>query len=151
MAKTEEWRVPRGEVKDAIRQACKDYTVREIAWDQWLWLDAAEELTDEGLPVVEFPQTLTRMGPATQRFYELVVNRKIEHDGDPALARHISNAQLKVDTRGKRLQKDAKTSPRKIDLAVASVMAVDRAGFWMTEDLPNTFNGMDIKDIKFVW
>lgn len=130
-----DWKVPRGTVKDTIRQACRDYRVREIAWDEYLWLDAAEDLEDEGLPVVAFPQTLGRMGPATQRFYEMVTTRHISHDGDPRLARHLENAQLKTDSRGSRLMKDARQSPRKIDLAVASVMAVDRAGFWLTQTL----------------
>lgn len=128
-----DWRVPRGEVKDAIRKACQQWNVREIAWDRWRWEDAAEELEDEGLPIVAFPQTLTYMGPATQRFYEMVTNGKIEHDGNPALARHLDNAQLKTDTQGSRLVKDAKGSPRKIDLAVASVMAVHRAAWWLTQ------------------
>jgi phage terminase large subunit-like protein len=39
----------------------------------------------------------------------------------------MDNCTLKVDARGARLAKDAKNSPRKIDLAVASVMAFDRA------------------------
>lgn len=146
-----EWSVPRGEVKDAIRQACRDYKVREIAWDEFLWLDAAEELTDEGLPVVVFPQTLTRMGPATQRFYEMVTNKRLSHDGDPRLARHIRNAQLKTDSRGSRLQKDARNSPRKIDAAVAAVMALDRAGYWLVQPGDDTWNGVPIKDIHFVW
>jgi phage terminase large subunit-like protein len=34
---------------------------------------------------------------------------------------------VKVDARGSRLTKDTKNSPRKIDLAVAAVMALDRA------------------------
>lgn len=130
-----DWRVPRGAVKDEIRKACRMYRVREIAWDEYLWLDAAEDLEDEGLPVVVFPQTLGRMGPATQRFYEMVTSRKIVHDGDPRLARHLENALLKTDTRGSRLMKDARESPRKIDLAVASVMAVDRAGWWLTQEV----------------
>lgn len=146
-----EWSVPRGEVKDTIRKACRDYQVREIAFDGYGWLDAMEELESEDLPVVEFPQTLTRMGPATQRFYEMVTNRKLRHDGDPRLARHLENAQLKTDARGSRLQKDARNSPRKIDLAVAAVMAVDRAGFWLTEPGPDTFQGVPVKDIRFVW
>jgi phage terminase large subunit-like protein len=129
-----DWRVPRGAVKDEIRKACRAYRVREIAWDEWLWLDSAEELEDEGLPVVSYPQTLSRMGPATQRFYEMVTNRKISHSGDPRLARHLENAQLKVDARGSRLMKDGRDSPRKIDLAVATVMAVDRAGYWLTQE-----------------
>lgn len=147
----DEWRVPRGQVKDVIRQACRDYKVREVAWDEWLWLDAAEELEDEGLPVVLFPQTLSRMGPATQRFYELVTTQKLSHDGNPSLARHLGNAQLKRDSRGDRLMKDAKNSPRKIDLAVASVMAADRAAFWLNEDDEGTWNGVPVKQIHFVW
>ena len=147
----DEWRVPRGEVKDRIREVCRENRVVEIAWDEFLWLDAAEELTDEGLPVVIFPQTLSRMGPATQRFYEMVTTRKLRQFGDPALARHLDNAQLKVDSRGSRLQKDARNSPRKIDLAVAGVMACDRAGFWLTEPGPDTWNGVPIENIQFVW
>src|SRR5215469_4926412 len=107
----EEWRVDRAAVKDTIRQACRDYNVREVAWDEFQWLDAAEELEAEGIPVVVFPQTLTRMGPATQRFYEAVTNRRIRHNGDQRMARHLGNAQLKVDSRGSRLQKDARNSP----------------------------------------
>lgn len=159
-SRDEEWRVPRGQVKDAIRQACRDYTVREIAWDEFLWLDAAEDLTDEGLPVVVFPQTLTRMGPATQRFYEMVTLKKLGHDGDPRLARHLENCQIKTETRGSRLMKDAKNSPRKIDLAVASVMAVDRAGYWLTQPTEGTFTWKDslgvqhtqkVSETTFVW
>jgi len=148
-----EWRVPRAQVKDAIREACRTYDVREIAWDEFLWLDAAEDLTDEGLPVVVFPQTLSRMGPATQRFYEMVTTQQLTNDGDPRLTRHLSNAWIKVDSRGARLQKDARNSPRKIDLAVAAVMAVDRAAFWLTQDDPDCFPGTDvpIKGHHFVW
>ena len=134
-----DWRVPRAEVKDAIRRACREYNVREVAWDEFQWLDAAEELEGEGIPVVIFPQTLTRMGPATQRFYEAVTTRRLRHNGDARMARHLDNAQLKVDSRGSRLQKDARNSPRKIDLSVAAVMALDRADFWLNEPGPDTY------------
>jgi phage terminase large subunit-like protein len=151
-----EWRVPRPEVKDAIRQACRDYRVREVAWDEFQWLDAAEELEAEGIPVVVFPQTLTRMGPATQRFYEAVTNRRLRHNGDPRMARHLENAQLKVDSRGSRLQKDARNSPNKIDLAVSAVMALDRADFYLNEPGQDDWVASDgtvhrIEDIGFVW
>jgi phage terminase large subunit-like protein len=124
-----EWSVPRAEVKDAIRAACKRWDVLEIAWDPYLWLDAAEELLDERLPVVEFPQNQSRMAPAVQRFYELVTTRGLTHSGDQRLARHLANTVLKSDSRGSRIVKEAPNSPRKIDLAVAAVMAVDRAAW----------------------
>lgn len=156
----EDWRVPRGEVKDAIRQACRDYSVREIAADEYIWHDALEELEDEGLPVVRFPQTNTRMTPATARFYEMVKARQIGHDGDPKLARHLGNAILKRDSRGQRIVKESKNSSRKIDLAVAAVMAMDRAAFWLHEPMPDEYVWKDaqgeqhtkpIREVGFVW
>ena len=41
--------------------------------------------------MVTFPQSSERMVPATQRFYEAVVNGQLTHSGDPRLARHIEN------------------------------------------------------------
>jgi phage terminase large subunit-like protein len=122
-----DWQVPVLDVEDAIRTACKTWQVREIACDPFRWARTYQVLESEGLPVVEFPQSPSRMTPATQRFYEAVVNNTITHSGDPRLARHLSNCVLKVDARGSRLAKESKASPRKIDLAVAAVMAYDRA------------------------
>lgn len=152
-----EWQVPRGEVKDVIRKACAEMNVQECAYDEYLWQDAFDELSEEikrrdGEELfVAYPQTSSRMAPATQRFYELVQSQKIRHDGDSRLARHLGNAQIKVDERGARLVKDARKSARKIDLAIAAVMAVDRASYWLTQDPPGTFKGVATSDIRFVW
>jgi phage terminase large subunit-like protein len=67
------------------------------------------------------------MVPATQRFYEAVLNKTLTHSGDQRLARHLANTVIRTDSRGSRLSKDAKGSPRKIDLAVSAVMALERA------------------------
>jgi phage terminase large subunit-like protein len=123
----QDWRVPITAVEDAIRAACRRWQVREIVCDPFRWARTYQVLEDEGLPVVEYPQSPARMVPATQRFYEAVINRTLSHSGDPRLARHVDNCVVKVDARGTRLAKDAKNSPRKIDLAVAAVMALDRA------------------------
>lgn len=122
-----DWTVPILEVEDAIRQACRRWTVREIVCDPYRWGRTYQVLEEEGLPVVEFPQSPARMIPATTRFYEAVMNRSLTHSGDPRLARHLSNCVIKTDSRGSRLSKDARNSPRKIDLAVAAVMAHERA------------------------
>jgi phage terminase large subunit-like protein len=128
-----EWTVPRAAVKDAIREACRRFEVVEIAWDEYLWLDAAEDLESEGLPVVIFPQNISRMGPATQRMYESVVDQGLTHTGDPRLARHAGNCATKTDARGTRIVKDRPGSPRKIDLMVCAVMARERAAYWLGE------------------
>lgn len=121
------WTVPIVKVEDTIRDVCRRWQVREIVCDPFRWARSYQILADERLPVVEFPQSPARMTPATQRFYEAVVNGSLTHSGDPRLARHLGNAILKVDSRGQRIMKETKNSPRKIDLAVAAVMALDRA------------------------
>jgi phage terminase large subunit-like protein len=50
-------------------------------------------------------------------------NRALAHSGDPDLARHVGNAVVKNDSRGHRIVKEHKDSTRRIDLAVAAVMA----------------------------
>lgn len=121
------WRVPIAAVEDAIREACRRWQVREIVCDPFRWARTYQVLEDEGLPIVEFPQSPQRMVPATQRFYEAVLNGAVTHSGDPRLARHMDNCVIKTDQRGSRLAKETTTSPRKIDLAVAAVMAHERA------------------------
>jgi phage terminase large subunit-like protein len=122
-----EWRVPAGEVMEALRASCGHWDVREIACDPYLWRTDLEQLADEGLPVVEFKQAGEHMIAASQRVFDLVATRALVHDGDVDLARHVSNVVPKIDARGVRLTKDRKHSPRRIDLAVACGMAVHRA------------------------
>jgi hypothetical protein len=122
----EDWKVPVLDVEQAIRAACRRWNVKEIVADPFRWQRSLQLLADEGLPIVEFPQTTSRMTPATQRFYEAVLNHGLTHSGDPRLARHVGNAVLKVDSRGQRITKETKYSSRKIDLAVSAVMALDR-------------------------
>lgn len=122
-----EWTVPILDVEEAIRTACLRWSVREITADPHLWARSLELLASEGLPVTEFPQSASRMTPATQRFTTMVLERQMTHDGNPALTRHVSNAVLKSDARGVRIYKENKNSDRKIDAAVASIMALERA------------------------
>lgn len=118
------WRVDRAEVKQAIRDACLKYDVREVVADPHLWRSELEELSNERLPIVEHPQTAARMIPAAQRFYEATTTGVMRHDGDPALARHIGSTTTRPNGH---LAKEHKDSKRRIDLTVAAVMAYDRA------------------------
>jgi phage terminase large subunit-like protein len=122
-----DWRVPVLEVEDTIRDACRRWRVLEVAADPYRWQRSLELLDAEGLPTVEYPQSPARMGPATSRLYSAVVDGLLTHDGDQRLARHVANAVLKQDARGARLAKEHKDSKRRIDAAVAAVMAHDRA------------------------
>lgn len=138
---TPDWQVPILEVEDKIRQACRRWQVLELACDPFRWARTYQILEAEGLPVVEFPQSPSRMTPATTRFYEAVMNQSMTQSGDPRLARHIGNAVLKADSRGTRIYKEHRNSNRRIDLAVAAVMAVDRAA-WHAGDSYDVMNSV---------
>lgn len=129
-----DWRTPVADVEEAVRLACRTYTVREVSADPWRFEQSLMTLLDEGLPVVDFPtNSLARMVPATQTFYERVMDKSLSHNGDPALARHIANTVVKVDSRGQRITKEYRNSTKYIDLAVAAVIGVQRALHWRDE------------------
>jgi len=100
----------------------------EIVADVSFWQDEAYQWAQAGLPVVEYPQTLNRLVPATAKLYEGIMAGKIRHNGDGAIQRHIDNCILKMDSKGgSRLTKDYRNPRLKIDGAVCLLMAYDRA------------------------
>lgn len=120
------WRVPHDQVEGEVFAAHGRWDVRELVCDRKLWQRDIEEWERRGLPVVDFPQTPARMVPAAQRFYEAVTTRVMRHGADPRLARHVGNTTLRPNGH---ISKEHKDSGRKIDLAVAAVMAYDRAAW----------------------
>jgi phage terminase large subunit-like protein len=125
----DQWRVNIAEVEQTILDFCQAHPkVREVACDPFRWQRSMEVLEEKGVPIVEFPSTSPkRMVPATQKVLDAVMEHKLIHDGDGLLARHVGNAVTKIDNLGSRIVKDQRNSPRKIDAAVAMVIAVDRA------------------------
>ena len=123
-----QWRVPIQEVEETIRQFCASHKVREVACDPYRWQRSMEVLQDQGVPIVEFPSTNAgRMVKACAIFFDYVTDKRLKHDGDPLLTRHLSNAVTKTDYLGVRIVKENRASQRHIDAAVAAVMALDRA------------------------
>lgn len=125
-----EWQVPRREVRATVEHWMRSYDVRELACDPPGWHDTIEDWEDTygSPPVVAFHTNhSSQMGPASSRFYTAVVNGELTHDGDPVLAKHVGNAVVKETPNGAVLVKDRRNSPRKIDAAVAAVVALERA------------------------
>lgn len=122
----EGWKLPIAEVENDLREAHRKYNLDSVNYDPALFERSAQQLELEGLPMVEVPQSNARMVPATQATYELIVQDRLEHDGNPVLARHIASAvAVEVPNGGYRLKK-AKVKA-KMDAAIALVMAVDAA------------------------
>lgn len=120
------WHVPHHEVDQAVLEACATWDVREVAADPRLWQRDLEAWARQQVPVVPFPQTAPRMIPAAQRFYDAVATGTMRHSGDPRLARHVGNTTVRPNGH---LAKEHEKSGRKIDAAIAAVMAYERAVF----------------------
>ncbi len=125
-----DWRIPVNSVMADIRLAFA-HGARGLALDPHRWQQSAADLIDEGYPVVEWPtNSLARIVPAWKDFYAAIMDGEgLTHDGNPALERHMANVVLKVDAKGARPTKSAKTSRRHIDLCICAI------GAWVNRNL----------------
>lgn len=126
------WRVPREEVDAAVADAFLKYDVLELACDPWGWRSEIEGWAKRHgqRRVVEYNTGAAgRMAPATDRLFQGVASGAVTHDGNEHLAAHVGNCVAKATPLGDLVSKDKKGSPRKIDAAVASIVAFDRAAF----------------------
>jgi phage terminase large subunit-like protein len=108
-----------------IGELDRRFDLIEVAFDPRLFELPAQQLSDEGLPMVEFPQTLERMTPAFGDLYEAIRRGELSHDGDALYTQQILNAVPRLNERGFTLAKCK--SRGKIDAADALTMAFARA------------------------
>lgn len=130
------------EIENHLRYLHKNLNILEFAFDPAYMQRSAEILADEGLPMVEYPQTSSRMVPACGQTYELIVNGKLAHDGSPSFTDQVLSAAQRMTDTGWRLSKGK--SKRKIDACIAMIMAVDRAT--RTGDESDNISIVDIWD-----
>jgi phage terminase large subunit-like protein len=123
------WKVPRNEVLAKIDQIFRDYEVVEFVVDPMGWHQELDELEDKyGSDMILYFEGNYRkkMAEATSRFYSAVMEQGLSHDGDFNLFQHLINCVPKETPQGTLVTKINKSSARKIDLAIASIMAFDR-------------------------
>lgn len=119
---------------DAVVTHVRDEAVAHdpvgIAYDPRYLELLAQQLDDEGLPMVEFPQTPERMAPACGHLFDLIIAGRYAHDDDPAVNEHVLTAvRREQGDRGWTLSKGR--SKRPIDGCITQVMAA-----WELETAP---------------
>lgn len=102
------------------------YNIREIAFDRWGAAQMVQNLEGDGFTVVPFGQGFRDMSPPTKELLNLVLDNRIEHYGHPVLRWMFDNVCVNTDPAGN-IKVDKKRSTEKIDGAVATIMALDRA------------------------
>lgn len=131
----EGWEIGRDEVNSAVHEAFRVFDVKGFYADVALWESYISEWAEaygEGL-VVKAPGK-TGVGfdmrgsqkvitAAHERLMSSVFEKKLRHDGDPTLRRHVLNARRRTNVYGVSFGKESRESPRKVDAYSALLLA----------------------------
>lgn len=108
----------------------------ELAYDPWQATQLAQHLQANGVPTIEYRNTVANFSAPMKEIDALVRTERWHHDGDPALAWMISNVVCHMDAK-ENIYPRKERPENKIDGPVAAIMAmgrhlVDNAGrsFW---------------------
>lgn len=115
-----------GYIEKFIEQLGKRFNIREIAFDRWGAIQMVQNLEGMGFTVVPFGQGFKDMSPPTKELMKLTLEQKIAHGGHPVLRWNMDNIFIRTDPAGN-IKADKEKSTEKIDGAIATIMALDRA------------------------
>lgn len=114
-------------IEARIRELHETFDVREIAFDPHLAKMVQPQLTDDGLPCVDFRQVPSLMMNAIAALERAIIGRKFQHGGHPVLRFCFANAETEKNKQGHHVRFNKPKRWLSIDGAVASAMAVSRA------------------------
>ncbi len=115
-----------GYIEKFIERLEERFNIREIAFDRWGAVQMVQNLEGMGFTVVPFGQGFKDMSPPTKELMKLVLEQRIAHGGHPVLRWMMDNIYIRSDPAGN-IKPDKAKSTEKIDGAVATIMALDRA------------------------
>jgi phage terminase large subunit-like protein len=114
-------------VAEDLRSLCGMFNVQEIAYDPALSMYFAGKLIEEGLPLVEITQRAMFFTPALIQVENLVLEKKLVHDGNPVMSWMVSNLVVKVSKFNELMSPTKERPENKIDGPIAMLMALGRA------------------------
>ena len=115
-----------GYIEKFIERLGERFNIREIAFDRWGAVQMVQNLEGMGFTVVPFGQGFKDMSPPTKELMKLTLEQKIAHAGHPVLRWMMDNIFIRTDPAGN-IKADKEKSTEKIDGAIATIMALDRA------------------------
>ena len=115
-----------GFIEKFIESLGERFNIREIAFDRWGAVQMVQNLEGMGFTVVPVGQGFKDMSPPTKELMKLTLEEKLAHGGQPVLRWMMDNIYIRTDPAGN-IKPDKEKSTEKIDGAVATIMALDRA------------------------
>lgn len=114
------------QIKEDVQDDAKRHTISEIAMDAWGSREIAPALQAEGHTVVDIPMTTRNLSEPMKLISALVDSGRFHHDDNPATVWMFSNVEVQED-RNENIFPRKSSAEKKIDAAVATIIAVARA------------------------
>jgi phage terminase large subunit-like protein len=113
-------------IRVTLREWAAAYDLRELAFDPWNATDLVTRLQDQdGIACVAMRQGFAALSAPTKSLEQVILSKRLRHDGHPVLRWNISNIAVETDATGN-LRLSKKVSTERIDGAAALVMALAR-------------------------
>ena len=102
------------------------FGIQAVAFDPFQATQLSTRMLSEGLPMIEVRPTVLNFSEPMKTVEALVLQKKLIHDGDPALAWMASNVVAHLDAKDNIYPRKERPE-NKIDGIVALIMAISRA------------------------
>lgn len=132
-----DWQVPRERVDNAVHAAFREHEVAGFYADVALWEsyiaewerlygDQLEVKSSAAKPIAwDMRQSLQKVTRANERLVQTILDRKLRHDGNKMLQRHVLNVMRRENNYGVSFGKAGRESPRKVDAYAAMLLAYE--------------------------
>ncbi|HFG4550559.1 TPA: terminase large subunit [Acinetobacter baumannii] len=129
-------------IKEDILAHHIDYPFYEVGHDPYHAEQVTADLLDAGLNVIEVPQRTEFLSPAMRWIEVLIAENRIRFCGDPVLKWCILNVVVKEDAKENIFPRKISRA-KKIDAAIAMIIAASRAMYWDKEEVFELVPGED--------
>lgn len=113
-------------IEDDLRNAAAMFDLQGVAYDPWQANYLATRLMEEGMPMIEYRQTVQNMSEPMKELEALTISGKLKHTGCPVLTWMVSNVVAHLDAK-ENIYPRKEFPENKIDGVVAILMALGRA------------------------
>jgi phage terminase large subunit-like protein len=124
-----------GFVLHDLTEMLRTEDIQELAFDRWGSQKLVADMAENGFEIdpkvpgrhlIQFGQGYASMSAPTKELMTLVLQKKLEHDGNPVLRWNVDNFVVTQDAAGN-IKGDKAKATNRIDGCIAMVMAIDRA------------------------
>jgi len=110
-----------GTIGAYLRELRDGYDIASVAYDPWQMASLSQQLAQDNLPMLEFPQSSPNLTAMSQNLFELIEHNNIHLYASVELRNHAAHCVAVESTRGWRISKTK--AANKIDGIVALAMA----------------------------